>query len=230
MKTFSRLIAAVVFLAFGCGQDDAGEIRIFSFSYDFSNGTQGWEADFTEYPVGVTDEADSVYHWEAGHRVAPAETNGHNAFVLSCDNLSGDVFMFLKGKIGGLRPNAGYNVVFEIDLHSNATAGQGIILKAGTSDIEPRKVIENGYFVLNIDKGAGTASGENAISFGDIGAPSYNYPYDGVTKGNSSAYQPFIARTNSKGELWVIIGTDSYYEGYNAVFFTRINLIFSVSE
>ena len=138
--------------------------------------------------------------------------------------------MFLKKKIEGLRPNTNYNVVYEISLLSNAVAGQGIILKGGASELEPKKVIENGYYVLNIDKGTDTTSGENAISFGDIGSPSPFVGYSSTTKGNSTSYQPFITRTNSKGELWLVLGTDSLFEGITTVYFTNINLVFSVSE
>ena len=150
--------------------------------------------------------------------------------MLSCNNVSGDVFMFVKKKIEGLRPNTSYNVAYEIQLSSNAVAGQGIILKGGASELEPKKVIENGYYVLNIDKGSDTTSGENVISFGDIGASNPVTAYNSTVKGNLNSYTPFITRTNSRGELWLVLGTDSLFEGTTTVYFTNIGLVFSVSE
>jgi hypothetical protein len=225
MKT-GRLI--IVFLLSLCACSDDGEgIDIFSINYNFQSGAEGWLADFTDYPVNENPEADTIYHWKAELINSPSGTNGAVAYMLSCDNINGDIFMFLKKKIGGLKPNTNYNVVYEIALSSTAQIGQGIILKAGASDMEPKKVIENNYYVLNIDKGSSTLSGENAISFGDIGGSS---SYSSIIKGNAGAYEPFRTRTNSKGELWLILGTESLYQGITSVYFTNINLIFSVSE
>lgn len=214
-----------------CSMADRSEgIEIFSMNFDFSQGPEGWTADFTDYPVNEDPLADSIYQWKAEFIQGAADANGGNAFMISCNNISGDVFMFVKKKVEGLRPNTNYNVVYEIQLSSNAVAGQGIILKGGASELEPRKVIEDGYYVLNIDKGTDTTSGENAISFGDIGASTPLTGYSSTTKGNSNSYQPFITRTNSRGELWLVLGTDSLFEGTTTVYFTNINLVFSVSE
>jgi hypothetical protein len=231
MKT-SRLIAVLGWIIFSsCSMADQAEgIEIFSLNFQFTRGSAGWSADFTDYPVNEDPLADSIYQWKAEVIPGAEATSGQHAYMISCNNVSGDVFMFLKKKIEGLRPNTNYNVVYEIQLSSNAVAGQGIILKGGASELEPKKVIENGYYVLNIDKGTDTTSGENAISFGDIGASNPVTDYNSTTKGNSNSYAPFITRTNSKGELWLVLGTDSLFEGTTTVYFTRIDLVFSVSE
>ena len=231
MKT-SRLIAALLLLTVlsSCGLDETGGIDIFSLNFNFAAGSDGWTADFTDYPVNQNPLADSIYQWQAMPITAQESTNGRGAYMISCNNASGDVFMFLKKKIEGLKANTNYNVVYEIELASNAVAGQGIILKGGASELEPRKVIENSYYVLNIDKGTDTTSGENAIAFGDIGASNSETDYNSTVKGNVNSSVPFLTRTNSKGELWIILGTDSLFEGTTTVYFTNINLVFSVSE
>jgi hypothetical protein len=229
MKT-GRLIAfTLMALLSSCSLEDSSGIEIFSINYTFTNGSEGWTADFTDYPVNESPEADSIYQWKAEISASAPATGGLNAYMVSCNNVSGDVFMFLKKKIDGLRPNTNYNVVFEVMLASNAVAGQGIILKGGASGLEPKKVIENNYYVLNIDKGSDTTSGESAISFGDIGTTNSTADYSFLVKGNVNAYEPFVARTNSKGELWLVVGTDSLFEGTTTVYFTGINLVFSVS-
>ena len=226
------MIAAILLVVLSsCSMADKAEgIEIFSINFDFSQGSEGWTADFTDYPVNEDPLADSVYQWKAEFIPGAVDTNGGSAYMISCNNMSGDVFMFLKKKIDGLRPNTNYNVVYEIRLSSNAVAGQGIILKGGASELEPKKVIEDGYYVLNIDKGTDTTSGENAVSFGDIGAASPSNGYSYTTKTNSNSYQPFITRTNSKGELWLVLGTDSLFEGITTVYFMNINLVFSVPQ
>jgi len=227
----SRTIFAVILVLFSSCMDEAGDqIEIFSVNYDFSAGPGGWTADFTDYPVNDAPQADTVYRWKAEFMPAAASEIGQDAYMISCRNVSGDVFMFLKNKIDGLKPNTNYNVVYEITLSSDAIAGQGIILKGGASELEPRKVIENNYYVLNIDKGTDTTSGENAISLGDIGVSNPTEDFNPAVKGNLNTYQPFVTKTNSHGELWLVLGTDSLFEGTTTVYFTSINLFFSVSE
>jgi hypothetical protein len=230
MKTGRLIVVIMLILLTSCTLEDSSGIEIFSMNYSFANGDDGWVADFTDYPVSEDPLSDSVYQWEAKVITSAPATDGQSAFMISCNNVSGDIFMFLKKRIDGLRPNTNYNVVFEVMLASNAVAGQGIILKGGASGMEPKKVIENNYYVLNIDKGSDTTSGENAISFGDIGTAESTADYSYLVKGNVNAYEPFVAKTNSKGELWLVVGTDSLFEGTTTVYFTGVNLIFSVSE
>lgn len=232
INLMSRLIfLAFLVLASSCAVDgDPAEIEIFSRDYNFSDGLQGWNADFTDYPVAEDPLADTVYRWNAALSHDPNGGTAQSAYMISCRNVSGDVFMFIKKKVDGLRPNTNYSVVYEVSLSTDAVAGQGIILKCGASELEPKKVIEDSYYVLNVDKGDDTTSGENAISLGDIGSLSPTDEYNSVTKGNINAYQPFVTRTNSKGELWLFLGTDSLYEGTTTVYFHQINFIFSVTE
>ena len=39
----------------------------------------------------------------------------------------------------------------------------------------------------------------------------------------------YVAKTNSDGELWLIVGTDATVEGTAKVFYTRITVVFSAS-
>ncbi len=227
---FWKLLPGVLVLVFAsCTVSPDDSFEIFIQEFDFSGGPEGWSAEFTEYPLGETPESDSVYKWSAS--LSPLPGSGRPAILLTCDNLSGDIFMFLKRKITDLRPNTNYSIVYEISLATNSIAGQALVLKAGASDLEPRKVIENGYYSLNIDKGEDFASGENLHSFGDIGgiSPSSD-SYVTVSKGNASLNQPILATTNSKGELWLIVGTDCMYTGLSSVYFARISVVFSVND
>ena len=228
----SRLtFLAIAMISVSCSLNSREDgIEIFSINYAFTQGDQGWQADFTDYPVGATIESDSIYHWNAQLVGSQPNLDAAGAYMLSCNNVNGDIFMFLKRRVSGLRPNTYYSVVYEISLCSDAAAGQGIVLKAGASDLEPKKVIENGYYVLNIDKGANTTSGEYAVSFGDIGSNYTGEKYNRITKGNSNSSDPFLTKTNSKGELWLVVGTDSLFEGPTSVYFYNINLVFSASE
>jgi hypothetical protein len=225
------VFALMIVLAGGCSPAEQEGFEIFTISYDFFKGAQQWESEFTDYPVSEYPQGDTVYRWKAEYLDSPGPTNGVGAYMLSCNNVSGDVFMFLKRKMSGLRPNTNYNVVFDIRLVTDADPGQGIILKVGASDLEPKKVIEDNYYVFNLDKGLDAASGEDALSLGDIGYPSPNDSgYSNIVKGNATNYEPFQTRTNSQGELWIFAGVDSFYQGINTIYVTKIDLVLSVSE
>jgi hypothetical protein len=68
-----------------------------------------------------------------------------------------------------------------------------------------------------------------AVVLGDIAVPSDSQDYALITR-NNAGNAPFIARSNSKGEIWLIIGTDSGFEGTTTLYYTRINVVFSASN
>jgi hypothetical protein len=109
------LIFAVVL--FGCepsGQEDG--FYVFSEVFNFNEGTQGWEGDFADYPVD-----DSIfYELNYSHANLPANLGFGKALLLSGNNHSDDLFMFLKKKITGLAPNADYNASFEVKFATNS--------------------------------------------------------------------------------------------------------------
>lgn len=224
MKMF-RIFCLISFLIMsGCEDKEEDALEIMAHTYDFNENITGWTPEFTDYPVNQDPLADSVYRWKAEFANSPSN-DGSKALLLTCNNLSGDIFMFLKRKIDHLKPNTNYRLVYEISFSSNITAGSGITLKAGGSELEPKKIIENGYYTLNLDKGYDTDSGENLASFGDAGAATTGM----ITKGNTNAYYPLVVKSNSKGEIWLVVGTDSLVQGINSIYYSKINVILSVS-
>jgi hypothetical protein len=157
--------------------------------------------------------------------------------MMSGNNHSDDLFMFVKRKIAGLLPNTNYTLVFEIELASDATEGsvgvggspgENVYLKAGASSVEPTKVVQSNQYVLNIDKGNQSTAGSNAIVLGDIATPAGRHGFTLISRTNASyAAQPFIGKTNSAGEIWLLVGTDSAFEGTTTVYYTKMNIVFS---
>lgn len=233
MEFLKRLcvVGITVLLCWGCAADSDESLQIFTLDYDFSQGLEGWSAEFTDYPVGVTDMADTIYTWSVDLAPGPGSLQSQNSLLLSCENVNGDIFMFLKKKVENLRPSTNYALVFDISMATNATPGQALILKAGGSGLEPKKVIEDNYYTLNIDKGDNISPGESLFSFGDVGGGSPTpAEFNLVSKSNAYSYAPLVVRSNSKGEIWLVVGTDSMYRGTNNVYYSRINVVFSVSN
>jgi hypothetical protein len=235
---FSRLIVfvSVVFLC-GCSfSDDNQGISVFSLSFDFSQSEEGWMADFTDLSSNSDDS--SLYELKYDYMTLPANLPARKAIMLSGNNYSNDLFMFIKRKITGLVPNTSYTLVFEVELASNAPKGtlgtgrpgENVFLKAGASQLEPVKNIQGEKYVLNIDKGNQSTAGANAIVLGDITIPTTVPEYTLITRNNAAPSSPFIVKSNSAGEIWLMVGTDSGFEGTTTLYYTKVNVLFSAAQ
>jgi hypothetical protein len=233
----SRSLFIMCLILFGsCSlSDDSPGISVFSTSFDFNESQDGWIADFTDLPSGAEDSA--FYELKFEYTDLPSHLGARKSIMLSGNNHSDDLFMFIKRKISGLAPNTLYNLVFEVELASNApegsvgiggSPGKSVYLKAGASEIEPVKTIQSNQYVLNIDKGNQSTSGTNAITLGDIAIPASYTDYTLISRTNASG-EPFIAKSNNAGEMWLIVGTESGFEGTTTVYYTKVNILFSAS-
>ena len=233
---FRKILFALFIFLLGCSVNDDPSASIFTASFDFTESLNDWHADFADLPTGQDDSA--FYELRYAYTNLPQNLGGKKAFMLSGNNHSDDLFMFIKRKVSGLAPNTMYTLVFEVELASNAPQGSvgvggspggSVFLKAGASKIEPTKIIESGRYVLNIDKGNQSTSGQNAIVLGDIAIPGNATDYTIISRSNvASSYAPlFMAQTNSEGEIWLIVGTDSGFEGITTLYYTKINIVFS---
>ncbi len=217
--------------------DDNPSISVFTASFDFSKSQDGWEGDFADLPANHEDSA--FYELKFAYTDLPSNLGAKKSIMMSGNNHSDDLFMFIKRKIAGLIPNTNYTLVFEIELASDApggsvgvggSPGDSVYLKAGASSVEPAKVVQSNQYVLNLDKGNQSTSGSNVIVLGDIATPSGGHGFKLISRTNASySAQPFIAQTNSAGEIWLLVGTDSAFEGTTTVYYTKMNIVFSTA-
>ena len=144
----SRMIVLVcIMLLCSCSFSDADKgISVFSVSFDFSQSEEDWKADFADLPLN--DEDSNFYELKYAYTNLPANLATQKAMMLSGNNHSDDLFMFIKRKVTGLNPNTSYTLVFDVELASNApkgsvgiggSPGESVYLKAGASEIEPVK-------------------------------------------------------------------------------------------
>ncbi len=239
MKTCGLISLMGLVMCVGCDlSSDHGGILVFTESFDFSQGQGDWQGDFTDFPTSATD---SSYSLKFSYTDRPANLGTNiKSIMMSGDNQSEDLFMFIKRKITGLSPNTDYNLVFDVELASNApkgtadiggAPGEGVFLKAGATSIEPEKVIEGGQYTLNIDKGNQSTSGETTVLLGDIAVDYNTTDYALITRSNAGANSSsFIAKSNGDGELWLIIGTDSGFEGVTTLYYTKVDVVFSTAN
>jgi hypothetical protein len=214
---------------------DEGSILVTSYSDDFAVSQNDWQADFSDFPVGEDDS--TFYELKFAYTDRPASVGSGKSIMLSGNNHSDDLFMFMKKKLSGLSPNTDYTVVFDVELASNAprgyagtggAPGESVFLKAGASGMEPKKVIESNQYTFNLDKGSQANAGLMSTVLGNIATAENSANYSIITRSNgASNAAPFIGRSNSNGEIWLFVGTDSGFEGTTTVYYTRVNVVFS---
>ncbi|GAA4466669.1 hypothetical protein GCM10023189_49170 [Nibrella saemangeumensis] len=232
MKRVTIQLFALVALAFTACQKDQivpgpGENKVLINS-DFSAGTDGWTGDFTDYDV----QQESIMDFSFRHEALPAPLNtSEKALKISGSNRSDDMFMFVKRKVTGLKANTEYRLQFDLEIasqYADNSVGIGgspalaVYLKAGASATEPVKVKKGTYYDISIDKGNQSSGGKDAMLLGHVGAGDDVNQYKLIQRSNKE--QPFTAKTNDKGELWVIIGTDSGFEGITTLYYNKIKV------
>ena len=215
-----------------CGLDEADQesMLIFSQDYDFDEGRHEWVHGFADYPGGQNDS--TLYELRYAYTNQPVDVT-KKSVMLSGRNLNQDLFMYLKRKIGRLSPDTEYTITFNVELvsnhYSNSSDSGPVYLKAGATPTEPKTITESGYNRINIDKGNQSMPGVDMISLGDLRTSESNSSYVLITRNNIVANSPYVVRTNSNGELWLIVGTESDMGGTNTVYYTRVNVVFSAS-
>jgi hypothetical protein len=210
----------------------SSSIRI---EFDFRQGAQGWEAGFAEHSA----QSESLM-LESEIRPLPSElgVNG-TGYYLQGMNHSDDLFMFLKRPLGtddGVVPGQEYRVMFTIVLLSNAPSGavgiggapgESVYLKAGASPVEPEVYLDSDddYYLMNVDKGSGNSGSGTAASV--VGS---------IANGRSAEEEPryislerqheheYTVNASPDGQLWLLVGTDSGFEGRTAIYYQSISV------
>lgn len=232
---YSRVSVAVLSALFlSCGlQDDQSHLLILPLTFDFTESEYGWTHGFADYPANPDDAA--LFQLRYAYTNQPAASKlTKPSVMLSGYNLSNDLFMYMKKRITGLRPNTDYTITFQVELASDlntslSESSKSVYLKAGAIHSEPKSVIEADYYVMNIDKGNEATAGEDMMSLGDIASPENVTGYTLFTRTNSMAQSRYVAKSNSNGELWLIVGTDASCAGKTTVFYKRIIVVFTAS-
>jgi hypothetical protein len=199
---------------------------------DFHSGSKGWLAGFADYSRLTGD-----FRMLAELRPLPDEINSaRSGFYLQGMNRSDDLFMFLKKHVGsedGIEPNQAYRVAFDLRFASNeptgcfgvgGSPGDSVYLKAGATADEPVALLDTlGEIRLSADKGQQANGGKDAGVVGTIanGTPceGTTHPYVRVRKEYAHATD---IRTDDRGSMWLLVGTDSGYEGLTGLYLESI--------
>lgn len=213
-----------------CTKDDDGEDHPFqTFTFTFEEGTQGWEAGFSDYPADWEQER---FEFDFIHSDLPESISQNGkSLMITGRNISDDLFMFIKREFTGLKPSHTYQLRVQVELASQypeqsvgigGSPGASVYLKAGGSTLEPLSITENENKVMNIDKGNQSQGGADMLVLGTIGIPGEDFTYQLIRRDNLN--QPINVQTDASGNLWVIIGTDSGFEGTTTLYYNAIEV------
>lgn len=216
------VIAAMVFSS--CSSETVLE-PIFK-SYNFEDGLQGWKVDYADYPVG--QEAQFALSYGVEDLPKTVESSGQGLRI-GGNNHSDDLFMFAYVEIKDLVPEQQYSVSVTMDIASNAlqnapgiggSPGGSVFLKLGALAEEPKLYIDDDqYYRTQFDSGSQSQDGADMKVIGTIGIPGNVSEYTLITRSNQ---KDVYVVPNSSGSVYLIVGTDSGFEGNTTIFYDNI--------
>jgi len=210
-----------------------------TFPFDFAQGAQGWVGGFADYPAWN----EAFYELVADYRPLLPPLPPSGALFLSGFNASGDLFLFYKGRVTGLRPAQRYRATFEVQIATYfptgcfgipGPPGEDTNVKAGASTEEPRAVLQpDGDYYMNIDKGNQASSGTNAITIGNVAnsVPCERGPDGRIVLRwelkTLTGGQPVEVDADRDGAVWLLAGIDSGVFGKMEFYITKFSATFT---
>lgn len=197
---------------------------------DLSVSAESWKGDFADYPVG----AEQFYELNYSHTNLPAPLDqSEKGIRISGNNHSDDLFMFIKKQVTGLAANTQYMIRLEVELASNSPAGslgvggspaESVIIKGGFTTIEPNKVIDaaSNHYRMNVDKANQSNSGTELKVLGNVANGLTTTEYALIKRSAE-----LTGKTDTQGNVWVIVGTDSGFEATTTLYYTRVKATFT---
>jgi hypothetical protein len=204
------------------------------FNFVNTKTTRGWVGAIADYDL--KDEDNLERHAESATLPSSLGATGNGLF-LSSRNVSDDVFNFVKRKVDKLKPNTEYIARFSVTFASDAPTGSidlggrpadDVFLKVGGSTAEPVAAAKKGGRVrVNLDKGSDNdKSGRDMTVLSTVG----NGPLVAGTGGKTfksvtrTDYHANPIRTDAQGNLWLVVGTDSDFNGVTGIYIQSINV------
>lgn len=198
------------------------------FDFAFKSDHDGWQSFFSDYPQG----SEALYELTFEYTTLPEPLNTSvPALKISGINHSDDLLSFIYRKFDGLQPNKKYAVTFEVTLASNVSdnsfgigGAPDLAFGVGGISFEPSNTVDqDGWHRPNfVSRLQSRASNDTLIMTGTIGAGEDVIEYSLINRNNKN--NPVMVTTNSKGELWLMMGTDSGFEGTTTLYYNSIKI------
>lgn len=250
MKFRTLILAGIVMVLASCGKNTApvepseSETPLKSvksvtttFMYNFDLSQEDWNGGFADCPID-NDIYNLLFSWKR----APGKLGGQygKSLYITGDNHSDDLFMFVKKQVTGLTPNTTYQLNFNFDIINDVpegligiggSPGESVFMKFGAVNYEPMAILNDTQtaWIMNIDKGNQSISGTDMLNIGNVANPNVDVNRPKYAAKNFDSYTigfDFQITTDENGSAWVIIGTDSGFEGTTEVYYDNVTVIF----
>jgi hypothetical protein len=240
ISKFGSLIAVALVL-FGCGGSGgasgssnpppAPPRPVVERTFDFAQGGGGWLAGYADYnpSTAPTDVISDI-------RALPAPFSGFGYYNAGT-NLSDDLFLYVKTKIGGLGAGTRYRlsatVEFLTDVPSGCVGaggapGESVWISVATSTSEPQTQFNGLDYRVNIERGNQSQGGRDAAVIGNITSTVQDCgPRRWETKSLSvPTPSPLTVQADDRGDVWFLVGMDSGFEGFSRIYYQRFTARF----
>jgi len=167
-----------------------------------------------------------------GHERLPAPLEDRRGIFLSGENAPDDLFMYIFRRLDGLAASRAYRVDTKIIFATNAppdcvgiggSPGESVVIKAGATDAVPTRVLEaDNYVGSSIDKAQQTNDGTEMKIIGNFAQTEPGGACSGAQyalKTLDSAGNGPVVTSDAQGRLWLVIGTESGFEGRTTIYY-----------
>jgi hypothetical protein len=226
MKRMLPIALFMFFTTMSCEKDNDGPKNTLSFN--FNDDTQAWTAFFSDYPQGSEEQ----FQLSFGHSKLPAPLDTNlGALRISGTNHSDDLLSMIVRRVDGLEPNRQYDIIFDIEVASNAPSNSigiggspDLALGVGAIPFAPSNSPDiEGWLRPNFPSALQSRMSNDTIQMvGTIGVGEEANDYSLIRRGNAES--PLRVTSNENGELWLLIGTDSGFEGATTLFYRSVKI------
>ncbi|MDX9882211.1 MAG: hypothetical protein RBS73_09100 [Prolixibacteraceae bacterium] len=222
-----------LFSTSACEKDEISDGTV-TVTETFETGANGWEAVFGSYPEGEEE----FYELAAGVKALPVPLDQtKKSYMLSGNNHSDALRMFLAKQIGGFTPGAAYELDIKLKLASKypqESSGIGgspggavhLVAYASANGYEKKytgSTEEPGYFEIEIKKDTFDNKAQSEAELGTVGIEGDEFEYELIERTNDES---MICKADTQGKIWVVLGTWSGFEGITTLYYDEIELKF----
>lgn len=231
--TYKKLtsLAFITVSTLSCSDDEATRDLSQPIETSFAQSEQLFTPIFSDYPEGEEE----FYQLDASHQTLPEPFADNMGWKLTGNNHSDDLLMAIKAPIDSLETNTLYRVSLEVEFLTDVpqncfgiggAPGESVYVKLGASQNEPTNAIDNGMYRISTDIGNQSQSGTEGQTAGNINNGNDCEAENAFTYASKTVQTEHAidVMSDSNGQIWVIAGTDSGFEGYTSIYITKLTV------
>lgn len=227
------VVPALCVLSVACDSDthqyrDTSQPVVIDFNADHHD----FSALFSDYPQGQ----EGFFELASSYQQLPTPYEDKHGYRLYGSNRSDDLFMGLYGKIDNLKPAKRYNLSFKATIVTNIQSncagiggppGESVYIKVATHSEQPKNSLKDGMYRLNWDVGTQGERGEHSQVVGDISNGIDCMAENRYIAKEMSSEASIPVMANDNGDVWIMVGSDSGFEGPSELFISHISVAFT---